>query len=123
MTVDLDEIRSQLLSPSPADHADWQQIRADLESVVGQSTFAIWLAALQLIALDDGGTLLLACPPATRRWVAGRFAALLDRVGRSYGRGVRLATDRELQLLDALTAADAETPGGDALPHHHQEAI
>jgi hypothetical protein len=123
VTVDLDEIRSQLLSPSPADQAGWQQIRAALESAVGASTFTIWLAALQLIGLADGGTLLLACPPATRRWVAGRFAAVLERVGRSHGRGVRLATDRELQLLDALTTADSMTPGDDAHPHHHQEAV
>jgi hypothetical protein len=123
VTVDLDEIRSQLLSPSHTDHTDWQQVQAAVESAVGTSTFTIWLAALQLIARDDGGTLLLACPPATRRWVAGRFAAVLERVGRSHGRGIRLATDRELQLLNALTAAGAKTPDGDALPHHHQEAV
>jgi hypothetical protein len=66
---------------------------------------------------------LLACPPATHRWVAGRHAAMLQRVGHSHGRDVRLATDRELQLLDALTAAGADTPGDDSLPQPHQEAV
>ena len=128
-TVTVDLRRDPITAPLPQSRRA-HRLATDpcgaVESAVGASTFTIWLAALQLIALDDSGTLLLACPPATRRWVAGRYAALLDRVGRSHGHGVRLATDRELQLLDALTTADAMTPGGDALPyhhHHHQEAV
>ena len=35
--------------------------------------------------------------------VAGRYAAVIERCGCSHGRSARLATDRELQLLDALT--------------------
>jgi len=123
VTVDLDEIRSRLLSPGPADHADWQQIRNDVESVVDDSMFEIWLAPLELVGCDDSGVLLLACPPATRRWVAGRYAAVLERVARSRGRGARLASDRELQLLDALAITDAKPPGVDALPRNHQEAV
>jgi hypothetical protein len=84
--------------------------------------FEVWLAALDLIGCDDGSVLLLACPAATRQWVAGRYGELLERVGRSHGRGVRLATDRELQLLNALSAR-AETPGDDSLPQPHQEAV
>ena len=82
VTVDLDEIRSQLLSPSLNDRADWQQIRADLQATIGGSMFTIWLAALQLIGRDDGNTLLLTCPTMTRQWVAGRYAAVLERIGR-----------------------------------------
>jgi hypothetical protein len=85
--------------------------------------FTIWLAPLQLIALDDGAVLLLACPTATRQWVAGRYAAVLERIGRSHGRSARLATDRELQFLDAVAAAGTETPSDAPLHHDHQEAI
>ena len=85
--------------------------------------FAVWLEALRLIAVDDSGALLLACPAATRQWIAGRYAAVLERVGRSHGRGVRLASDRELQLLDVLAAAGIEMPGDVPLPHDHQEAV
>ena len=85
--------------------------------------FTIWLAALQLIGLDDGDTMLLACPTVTRQWVAGRYAAQLERISRSHGRSARLATDRELQLLDALAGAGTTTPGDDPLPHNHQEAV
>jgi hypothetical protein len=123
VTVNLDAIRSQLLSPRPTDRADWQQIRDGLESAVGGSMFTIWLAPLQLIALDDGAVLLLACPTATRQWVAGRYAAVLERIGRSHGRSARLATDRELQFLDAVAAAGTETPSDAPLHHDHQEAI
>jgi hypothetical protein len=123
VTVDLDEIRAQLLSISPADRADWQQIRADLEIAVGGSMFAVWLGALRLIAVDDIGALLLACPAATRQWVAGRYSAAIQRVGQSRGRGVRLASDRELQLLDVLAAAGTEMPCDVPLPHDHQEAV
>jgi hypothetical protein len=123
VSVDLDEIRSQLLSPSPTNHAEWQQIRADVTSVVGGSMFEIWLAPLELVGCDDDGVLLLACPTATRQWVAGRYGAVIERIGRSHGRSARLATDRELQLLDALAAAGAEPPGDASLPQPHQEAV
>jgi hypothetical protein len=123
VTVDLDEIRSQLLFPSLADHADWEQIRADVTSVVGAAMFEIWLAPLELVGCGDDGGLLLACPTATRQWVAGRYAELLERIGRSHGRSARLATDRELQLVDALAAVGTETPGDDSLPQTHQEAV
>jgi hypothetical protein len=123
VTVDLDEIRSQLPSPSPTDRADWQQIRSDLESVVGASMFEIWLAALDMVGCDDGGVLLLACPPAIRGWVAGRYGELLERVSRSHGRSARLTTDRELQLLNALDTSGVATPADESLPQTHQEAV
>ena len=123
VAVDLDEIRSQLLSPGSTDHAQWQQIRADRECVVGASMFEIWLAALDLVGCDDGGGLLLACPTATRQRVAGRYASMIGRFGRSHGRSARLATARERQLLDALAAASAKKPGEAPLPQTHQEAV
>jgi DnaA N-terminal domain len=123
VAVDLDEIRSRLLSPSSADHGGWRRIRADLESVVGDSMFEIWLAPLELAACDDGGGLLLACPAATRGWVTDRYAAVLERVSRSHGRSTRLASDRELQLVDALHATPSDLPL-ELRPHHDdQEAV
>jgi hypothetical protein len=112
-----------LLSPAPVDHGDWQRVRADLESAVGGSMFEIWLSPLELVGRDDGGVLLLACPAATRRWVAPRFAAVLERVSRSHGRCARLASDRELQLLDALHTTAGDPPLQVPLPDDHQEAV
>jgi hypothetical protein len=67
--------------------------------------------------------LLLGCPAAISRWVAGRYGALFERIGGSHGRSVRLASDRELQLFDALAAVGADTPSDVPLPHDHQEAV
>jgi hypothetical protein len=85
--------------------------------------FEIWLVPVGLIGCDDSGALLLASPAETRSWVVDRYAAALERIGRSHGRSARLATDRELQLLDALLDAGAEKPADVPLPHDHQEAV
>lgn len=67
--------------------------------------FEIWLAPLHLVGADRNGCLLLASPPPTRSWLGERYGRLLEKTGRSTARGVRLATDRELQLLNRLAAA------------------
>ena len=70
VVVELDAIREQLRAASDGDLADWERIRSELRGLVGESTFEIWLAQLELAATDPGGRLVLAAPASTRSWVA-----------------------------------------------------
>ncbi len=108
VTVDLDTARSEIVEAAGADRSDWQQIRAELHRIVGESTFEIWLAQLELLAIDPTGCLLLSAPPATRAWVAERFGRAFERTGQAVSRELRLATDRELQLHQALSTTTAD---------------
>jgi hypothetical protein len=126
VTVDLDTARSELLKATGADRSDWQQIRAELHRIVGESTFEIWLAQLELLAIDPTGCLLLSAPPATRAWVADRFGRVFERTGQAVNRELRLATDRELQLHQALnstTADGARRSSSIQRPDDQQEAV
>lgn len=67
VVVELDAIRERLGAASDGDFADWERIRSELRVLVGESTFEIWLAQLELAAMDPGGCLLLTTPAATRR--------------------------------------------------------
>jgi chromosomal replication initiator protein len=59
----------------------WQAIRSELRQKVGESTYDIWLAPLELQAFD-GEALILTAPPGTRQWIAGRYGRLLERCAR-----------------------------------------
>jgi chromosomal replication initiator protein len=50
--------------------------------MVGESTYEIWLAPLEVKAID-GAQLLLEAPPATQAWVAERFGRILESCARS----------------------------------------
>jgi hypothetical protein len=104
VVVDLDAIRRELRAPSEGDVGDWRRARDALRRIVGESTFEIWLAQLELIAVDARGCLLIVAPAATRGWIAERFAQAFDRAGPPL-RSLRLASDRERQLVDAIAAA------------------
>ena len=115
---------------SDADLADWERIRGELRRLVGESTFEIWLAQVELAATDPDGCLLLTAPGATRGWAAARFARVFDHAGAAVDRSVRLADERELRLLDALAASPtvAAALEADALPSltdpiPHKEAV
>ncbi|HWD66182.1 MAG TPA: chromosomal replication initiator protein DnaA [Solirubrobacteraceae bacterium] len=56
----------------------WHEVRAALRRAVGETTYDVWLAALEPQAWD-GAVLVLQAPPATRRWVAERFGRVLER--------------------------------------------
>ncbi len=77
--VDLDEVRRGLGLPTAADRGDWGRIRALLEAAVGECTFEIWLAPVELIAVDSDRRLVLAAPPATASWTTERFGRVLAR--------------------------------------------
>ena len=56
---------------------DWDSVRSELRSAVPDSTFEIWLAALEARAIVDG-TLIVAAPDEIRSWVADRFGRVLQ---------------------------------------------
>jgi chromosomal replication initiator protein len=66
------------LEPSSA----WHEIRLELRRMVGESTYEIWLAPLEVRAMDEA-QLLLEAPPATQTWVAKRFGRILETCARA----------------------------------------
>ena len=78
-------MRERLRAAGEADLAAWEQVRAFLREAVGESTFEIWLASLELIAVDLEGTLVVSAPAETVGWVARRFGRILDARGAARG--------------------------------------
>jgi hypothetical protein len=97
--VDLNDVRRGLGIPTACDRGDWQRIRELLERAVGESTFAIWLAPAQLVAVDDQRRLVVAVPAATARWTADRFGPMVARYAEGVGRELRFAAEAEVQAL------------------------
>jgi hypothetical protein len=93
--IDLDEVRRGLGIPTATDRSDWQRIRELLEETVGESTFAIWLEPVELIAVDGECRLVLAVPAATASWTTNRFGRLLANCSARVGRELRLADEPE----------------------------
>jgi chromosomal replication initiator protein len=60
----------------------WREISTELRRVVGESTYEIWLAPLEVKAWD-GAVLLLQAPPSTQAWVAKRFGGVLENCARA----------------------------------------
>ena len=54
----------------------WREISTELRRVVGESTYEIWLAPLEVKSLQ-GSVLSLTAPPTTLSWVARRFTRVL----------------------------------------------
>jgi chromosomal replication initiator protein len=59
----------------------WRELRAELRRTVGESTYEIWLASLELKSVRDG-TLLVDAPAATYDWVSKRFGRVLESCAR-----------------------------------------
>ena len=60
----------------------WRELRAELRRAVGDSTYDIWLAALELKSVRDG-TLLVDAPAPTYHWVSKRFGRVLQSCART----------------------------------------
>ena len=60
----------------------WRAIRAELRRALGESTYEIWIAPLEVKALE-GTILLLTAPPATRAWTAKRFGRMLESAAKA----------------------------------------
>jgi chromosomal replication initiator protein len=56
----------------------WRDVCIELRRALGDSTFDIWIAPLEPVALE-GSRLLLSAPAGTHSWIAKRFGPVLDR--------------------------------------------
>jgi chromosomal replication initiator protein len=80
----------------------WRELTAELRRTVGESTYEIWLASLELKSVREG-TLLVDAPAATYDWVSNRFGRILEKCARiALGPGIKLelarrGADRPLQ--------------------------
>ena len=93
--VDLDAVRRGLGIPAAGDRRDWQRICELLEERVGESTFAIWLKPIELIAIDRDRFFVLAAPATTTAWTSKRFGSVLEACALRIGREVRFAEEPE----------------------------
>ncbi len=98
--VDLSAVRERLAAAGAVEQAAWEQIRARLLQAVGESTFEIWLAPLELIAVDLAGRLVIDTPDATRSWVRTRFGRVLERCAVEAGRAIRFVEELERLALE-----------------------
>jgi hypothetical protein len=108
--VDLGAVRAGLRPAGEADRAAWEQIRAVLPGEVGESTFEIWLAQLELIAVDLDGALVASAPPETIGWIARRFGRILDSAAERAGRRMRVADEPERRAAEALSPNASAAP-------------
>ena len=60
----------------------WRDIRDQVRQAVGDSTFDIWIAPLEVKAWD-GDVLTIQAPRATQAWVAKRFGRILETSARA----------------------------------------
>ncbi|HTW12412.1 MAG TPA: chromosomal replication initiator protein DnaA [Solirubrobacteraceae bacterium] len=95
----------------------WQDIRSELRRTVGESTYDIWLAPLQ-IKNWDGTVLVLQGKPGTDSWVADRFGRVLERCARQrLGREVKVAFAGD----PATAAREAIAQAAHLHPDHEDE--
>jgi hypothetical protein len=100
--IDLNEILQGLNTPSPNDRVARQAIREHLLNAVGESTYAIWLEPIELIAVGNEDELVLAPHEQTASWVRERFSRVLTTCAQRVGRQARLASDTERRAIDFL---------------------
>ena len=116
VAVDLAAVREGLRAAGEADLAAWEQVRAFLRETVGESTFEIWLAPLELIAVDLEGSLIVSAPAETVGWVTRRFGRTFDGAAQRTGRTLRVADELEREaaesLIPAAAAATSAAPVG-----------
>jgi hypothetical protein len=93
-----------------------------LRVAVGESTFEIWLAPLELIAVDLEGTLVVAAPPETTSWVARRFGRILDSAAHQVGCQLRLADELERRAAESLSPTTAPTAGHVSAPRSGEQS-
>jgi hypothetical protein len=74
-----------------------------LRDVVGESAFEIWLAPLELLAVDLDGALVVSAPRETVGWLARRFGRILESAAERAGRRLRIADELERHAAEALS--------------------
>jgi hypothetical protein len=100
--VDIDATCAGFRAPTLADVVDWQRTSALLAGRVGESTFEIWLAPLELRAVDAAGALVVDPPAATRSWVTHRFRRVIGHVSGEAGRSVVIAHEAQSRAMDVV---------------------
>src|SRR5581483_1864515 len=89
--------RSRLALPAHLEpSAAWAAIRDELRRTLGDSAYEIWIAPLELRALE-AQSLRLAAPKATQNWVATRYGRILEACAKT--------------VLGAATQVVVETAG------------
>jgi chromosomal replication initiator protein len=80
----------------------WRELRAELRGAVGESTYEIWLASLELKSVREG-LVVVEAPAATYDWVSKRFGRIVESCARiAFGPDVKFE----------LTCQGAERAGG-----------
>ena len=77
---------------------------------VGESTFEIWLAPLELLAIELEDALVVSAPRETVGWVTRRFGRILDSAAGRVGRRLRVADELEWRAAATLTPIAATPP-------------
>ena len=68
--------------------------------------FAIWLAPVELIAIDRDQWFVLAVPEPTATWTSTRFSRLIAATASEIGRDVRFANETERHAFVARAPGD-----------------
>jgi DnaA N-terminal domain len=100
--VNVDATCAGFRTPALADAVDWKRIRELLAARVGENTFAIWLDALELRAVDASQALIVDAPEATRSWLRQRFRRVISEAGDQVGRQVRVADEPQSRSMRGL---------------------
>jgi chromosomal replication initiator protein len=73
--------------------AVWRDMRAELRRILGDSTYEIWIAPLEVKALEPH-RLLIEAPAATQSWVADRFGRALEACAQAVlGTAIRVVVE------------------------------
>jgi chromosomal replication initiator protein len=73
--------------------AVWREMRAEMRRTLGDSTFEIWIAPLEVKALEPH-RLLISAPSATQGWVADRFGRVLEACAQTVlGMAIRVVVE------------------------------
>jgi hypothetical protein len=116
--VNAADVHSGLLAVSDADQSAWAEIRQSLAAVMEAPMFAIWLAPLQVVAVDRDGTPVVICTPELRGWLVDRFGRAISTAGESAGRPLLHATRQGVAVSRVQAATLASAPAPTTWAHH-----
>jgi chromosomal replication initiator protein len=98
--------------------AAWREIRAELRRALGESTYEIWIAPLEVKAFE-GTILLLTAPPATRAWVSKRFGRILESCAKAVlGAEIQVAVEGTIGH-DPEARSGVERPADNLNPRYN----
>ncbi len=113
--VDVNAVCAGLTRPDPADDLAWRRMRQLMSERLGESMFEIWLAPIELRAIDVEDTLILVAPQDMRSWVDERYRRVIDGAAQDVGRQARIADAVESAAILAAPPAvpSPGAPSGD----------